>query len=81
MYMHENAPSRASRYTTAWLMKLGIKDNKLMLWPPYSPDLSPIENLWLFIKQEVYICGKQYNSKVEQWNAVKYAENNASKDL
>ena len=39
----ENAPSHASRHWA--LRKLGIKDSKLMVWPPYSPDLSPIENL------------------------------------
>ena len=57
--------------TTAWLMKMGIKDNKLMVWPPYSPGLNPVEYLWLMIKQEVYVCGKQYNSKNEPWNDVK----------
>ena len=79
--MHGNAPSHASRSTTAWLMKLGIKDNKLMVWPPYSPGLNPVENLWLMIKQEVYVCGKQYNLKGEPWSAVKNAANNVSKDV
>ena len=60
-------------------MKLGIKDSKLMVWPPYSFELNPIENLWSIIKQEVHVCGKQYNSKDELWNAVKNAANNVSK--
>jgi len=25
-----------------------------MVWPPYSPDLNPIENLWALIKAEIY---------------------------
>ncbi|CAI9725045.1 Hypothetical predicted protein [Octopus vulgaris] len=33
-----------------------------MEWPPSSPDLNPIENL--------YEGGKQYNSKVELWDAI-----------
>ena len=25
-----------------------------MDWPPYSPDLNPIENLWSVLKQAIY---------------------------
>lgn len=25
-----------------------------MEWPPYSPDLNPIENLWMLLKQQIY---------------------------
>ena len=25
-----------------------------MDWPPYSPDLNPIENLWAIMKAEIY---------------------------
>jgi transposase len=25
-----------------------------MYWPPYSPDLSPIENLWPLLKAKIY---------------------------
>lgn len=34
-----------------WAEENGIE---LLDWPPYSPDLNPIENLWSILKQEIY---------------------------
>ena len=27
----------------------------MLEWPPYSPDLHPIENLWRILKETVYV--------------------------
>ena len=39
--------------------------NKLdrLKWPPYSPDLNPIENTWVIVKQQV-----------NKWNLLKISE-------
>ncbi|XP_070404420.1 transposable element Tc3 transposase [Nothobranchius furzeri] len=70
IFMQDNAPTHASKYSTAWLARKGIKEEKLMTWPPCSPDLNPIENLWSIIKCEIYKEGKQYTSLNSVWEAV-----------
>ena len=45
IFIQDNAPSHASKYSTAW-----FKDDRIMTWPPPSPNLNPIENLWDFLR-------------------------------
>ena len=33
IFMQDNAPSHASKYSTAWLARKGLKEEKLMTWP------------------------------------------------
>ncbi len=51
-----------------------------MEWPPYSPDLNPIENMWSIIKRKVYANGKQFSSKHELWNVFQAAAKDISAD-
>ena len=41
-----------------------------MTWPPSSPDLNPIDNLWALLKHEIYSEGRQYTSLNSIWEAV-----------
>ena len=43
---------------------------EVLEWPPQSPDLSPIENIWALMTQRIYAQGRSYNNKLELWNAV-----------
>lgn len=58
-FMQDNAPPHTTKYCmycnycTAWLASKGLKNEKLMTWPPSSPDLNPIENFWALLKQEI----------------------------
>lgn len=70
VFMQDNAPAHRSKVTTEYLRSIGIWGESLMEWPPNSPDLNPIENLWSIIKQRLFCANQQYNSKDQIWNAV-----------
>lgn len=81
VFMHDNAPSHASRYSQEWLASQGFKDDLLMNWPACSSDLNPIENLWSILKRTVYSDGKQYNSKDQLWKAIQGAAHSVGREV
>ncbi len=67
IFMHDNAQIHTAKLTKKWL-----EDNhvEVMEWPPYSPDLNPIENLWSLLKDAIYkrrphLLKMQSNEEVE----------------
>lgn len=51
IFMQDNAPSHTADIVREWLEQ---QDFELMGWPPKSPDLNPIENLWSLLKAKLY---------------------------
>ena len=74
-FMQDNAPAHASKYSKHFLAS---QELNIMDWPPNSPDLNPIENLWAIIKRKVYLDGKQYTSLDVLWAAIQDACNEIS---
>jgi hypothetical protein len=50
---HDNAPAHTSLARKEFLHQNGVE---FLDWPPYSPDLNPIENLWGILKEN---CDKK----------------------
>ncbi len=51
VFMQDNALIHSVQTTKLWFQEMSIE---VMEWPPYRPDLNPIENLWAPLKKEAY---------------------------
>ena len=47
-----------------------------MEWPPSSPDVNPIKNLWSIVKMKLYEGCQHYNSKTDMRSNLNYHAGN-----
>ncbi|CAF1115017.1 unnamed protein product [Didymodactylos carnosus] len=76
VYMQDNAPPHTSKFAMKWLKDKNIN---VMKWPPSSPDLNPIENLWDNIDKKLRYLKPTNVTQLEQmihdlWNKVSCQE-------
>lgn len=51
VFMQDNARIHTAGHVTAWLDRNNIQ---VMDWPPFSPDLNPIEHVWVRLKEGLH---------------------------
>ncbi|UYV83457.1 hypothetical protein LAZ67_23001097 [Cordylochernes scorpioides] len=69
LYQQDNA-----RPHTARISQQVLQDVEMLPWPPYSPDLSPIEHVWDIIGRRLHAL-PQPRSEDELWMTVVYWSN------
>jgi transposase len=78
VFQQDNDPKHTSRMAREWFEKHHVE---LLDWPVQSPDLNPIEHLWLHLKRKVAGYETEPRSIHELWERVEAEWERIPKDV
>ncbi|KAG0745619.1 hypothetical protein G6F24_015859 [Rhizopus arrhizus] len=67
IFQQDNASIHTAKEVSEWLENNNIS---VLRWPPHSPDLNPIENLWSILKRRLLQYEKQPDGMLELWSRI-----------
>ncbi len=73
LFMQDNARVHTARSSMDWLE---LHDVEVLDWPPYSPDLNPIEHMWVALKRTLHKLHPEFDTMgdtEEEWAAFEAA--------
>lgn len=73
IYMHDNSPVHTAGIVGEYLAEQAFET---MMWPPFSPDLNPIENVWSSVTKDWPVFDRRDHDTLqavveERWNRLK----------